>query len=280
MDKLGFTFYPKDWWTSESYFDLSPIQRYYYLECLFIMYSNDGYMKTQKTQFENRIRTQVLDSDWVFVTERFILDNGFFTHTSVNKRLRKTITNRENGKKGGRPKKEEEKPKKPKTETQKNPPLEREREREIEIENNITSNEEILNKNLKEKIEVFEFSEIKNEEEKKEKKVAPKKRNQDFKIELQESPSWVESVAMQKKIKCDEVLKLLDEFQLHLESVFDDKPNKKEYANHFVNWVMKKNITVNQNSNGKSDSEKPVIGRVTAEVLAKNLQGWDKLGPG
>ena len=51
--KLGFTFYPKDWWTSESYFELNPIQRYYYLECLFIMYSNNGYMKTQKTQFEN-----------------------------------------------------------------------------------------------------------------------------------------------------------------------------------------------------------------------------------
>lgn len=127
-DKLGFTFYPKDWWTSESYFELTPIQRYYYLECLFIMYSNDGFMKTQKTQFENRTRTQVLQSDWDLVISKFILDNGQFTHPSVNKRLRKTVANRENGKKGGRP----PKPKKPNLETQKNPPLESERERERE----------------------------------------------------------------------------------------------------------------------------------------------------
>lgn len=136
-DKLGFTFYPKDWWTSESYFELTPIQRYYYLECLFIMYSNDGYMKTQKTQFENRTRTQVLQKDWDTVVSRFELLNEQFTHVSVNKRLRKTIANRENGKKGGRPIKEIEKPKKPNLKTQKNPPLEREREREIEINKSI-----------------------------------------------------------------------------------------------------------------------------------------------
>lgn len=132
-EKLGFTFYPKDWWTSESYFELTPIQRYYYLECLFIMYSNDGYMKTQKTQFENRIRTEVLQSDWDIIITKFNLLNDMYTHKSVNKRLRKAIANRENGKKGGRPPKEIQEPKKPNNETQKNPPLERERETEIEI---------------------------------------------------------------------------------------------------------------------------------------------------
>lgn len=128
-DKLGFTFYPKDWWSSDSFFDLTPNQRYIYLECLFIMYCNDGYMKTQKTQFENRIRINISDDDWNVVTEKFIIEDGLYTHISVNKRMRKTLSNRENGKKGGRPKKyDEEKPKKPKSETQKNPPLEREGE--------------------------------------------------------------------------------------------------------------------------------------------------------
>ncbi len=207
MDKLGFTFYPKDWWTSESYFELTPIQRYYYLECLFIMYSNDGCMKTQKTQFENRIRTQVLDSDWNFVTERFILENGFFTHQSVNKRLRKTLTNRENGKKGGRPKKEEEKPKKPKTETQKNPPLERERERE--------------------------------EENKTEKEIEIKKENKNefFLTELSNSHSWLETISMQNKLKLDETKLWLNKFNLHLESTMEEKSNKKDFASHFVNWL-------------------------------------------
>jgi len=135
-EKLGFTFYPKDWWTSESYFELTPIQRYYYLECLFIMYSNDGYMKTQKTQFENRIRTEVLQSDWDIIITKFDWLNDMYTHKSVNKRLRKAIANRENGKKGGRPPKEIQEPKKPNNETQKNPPLESERETEIEINKN------------------------------------------------------------------------------------------------------------------------------------------------
>ena len=103
MDKLGFTFYPKDWWTSETYFSLSPIQRYYYLESLFIMYSNGGYMKTQKTQLENRLRTTISDDDFIDVCSLFTVEDNKYTSITVNKRLRKIKTNRENGVKGGRP---------------------------------------------------------------------------------------------------------------------------------------------------------------------------------
>jgi hypothetical protein len=136
-NKLGFTFYPKDWWTSDTYFELTPFQRYIYLECLFVMYVNDGFLKTQKTQLENRTRTQISDEDWIAVTERFIYDGNFYTHQSVNKRLRKTIANRENGQKGGRPPKTQktqlENPKKPTLERER----ESEREREIKLEKNI-----------------------------------------------------------------------------------------------------------------------------------------------
>lgn len=204
-DKLGFTFYPKDWWTSESYFELNPIQRYYYLECLFIMYSNDGYMKTQKTQFENRIRTQVLESDWQIVISKFILDNEMFTHTSVNKRLRKAISNRENGKKGGRPPKEE-KPKKPNSETQNNPPLERESEEEIETK-------------LKEK----------------------ENNNFIFYTNLLNSESWLENVSMQNqpKFNLSQVKNKMLEFKNELDLKFDIKNNKNEFASHFISWLNK-----------------------------------------
>ncbi|GGH24820.1 hypothetical protein FAZ19_16150 [Sphingobacterium alkalisoli] len=147
MANLGFTFYPKDWWTSDAFFEFTLVQRYVYLECLFVMYANDGYMKTQKTQVENRLRTQISEEDWKVVTERFVIENGQFTHQSVNKRLRKATANRENGKKGGRPRsqhpekgqnEEFEKPKKPKSETQNNPPY----KREIEIESKIEVEEE------------------------------------------------------------------------------------------------------------------------------------------
>lgn len=117
MSELGFTFYPKDWWASDSFFELTIIQRYYYLECLFLMYIENGYIKTQKTQIEKRLQTQISDVDWEIITQKFETVNGKYTHKSVNKRLRKTLANRENGKKGGRPKKNPENP-------INNPPLE------------------------------------------------------------------------------------------------------------------------------------------------------------
>lgn len=117
MSELGFTFYPKDWWASDSFFDLTPLQRYYYLECLFLMYLEKGCIKTQKTQIEKRLQTQISDEDWNEITQKFEIIDGKYTHKSVNKRLRKTLANRENGKKGGRPKKNPENP-------EKNPPLE------------------------------------------------------------------------------------------------------------------------------------------------------------
>lgn len=200
-DKLGFTFYPKDWWTSESYFELSPIQRYYYLECLFIMYSNDGLMKTQKTQFENRTRTQVKTEDWEIVVSKFIIEKDFYTHESVNKRLRKAVANRENGKKGGRP----PKPKEPKIETQNNPPLEREKEIKEEIEKNI------------------------------------KTKNDFIYDELIISESWIESVSMNSQLKfsIDEVKAFLKKYNTTINNYFDFKINKSDYCSHFTRWLNK-----------------------------------------
>lgn len=200
-DKLGFTFYPKDWWTSESYFELSPIQRYYYLECLFIMYSNDGLMKTQKTQFENRTRTEVKTEDWEIVVSKFIIDKDFYTHESVNKRLRKAVANRENGKKGGRP----PKPKEPKKETQNNPPLEREKEIEIEEEIKVNNKNDLI------------FN------------------------DLLISESWIELTAMQstKKFNPDQVKVYLKKYNDMINVQFEFKNNKTEYCTHFVNWLNK-----------------------------------------
>jgi hypothetical protein len=205
-DKLGFTFYPKDWWTSESYFELTPIQRYYYLECLFIMYSNDGVMKTQKNQFENRTRTMVLQNDWEIVISKFELINDNYTHVSVNKRLRKAVANRENGKLGGRPKKEVEKPKKPSLETQKNPPLERERESEKETKENIINNS------------VF-FDECKT------------------------SSQWLEVTAMQNKVKTDVIILFLVNFENHLVVMEEQKKSLKEVKEHFTHWLNKQDLS-------------------------------------
>lgn len=105
-NKLGFTFYPQDWWSSDTFFDFDPFERYVYLECLFQMYRNSGYMKTQKTQFENRARLSVSDDIWAKVTSKFLLDDRGYTSLTVNKRLKIAVNSRENGKLGGRPPKE------------------------------------------------------------------------------------------------------------------------------------------------------------------------------
>lgn len=101
--KLGFTFYPQDWWSSDTFFDFDPLERYVYLECLFLMYRNDGYMKTEKSHFENRIRIKVSDKVWEKVTQKFILHNEEYTSLAVNKRLNKSDVARKNGLMGGRP---------------------------------------------------------------------------------------------------------------------------------------------------------------------------------
>lgn len=143
MQKLGFTFYPKDWWTSDSFYALNPFERYIYLELLFMMYLNDGFVANDKVNVERRLLTTIKDEVWVKITDLLVKDGDKLTHLSVNSRMKKTLANRENGKKGGRPKGSTKKPKKPKPEThaktQKNPPLEREREREIEKKENVNA---------------------------------------------------------------------------------------------------------------------------------------------
>ena len=198
MDKLGFTFYPKDWWTSETYFTLTPIQRYYYLECLFIMYTNGGYMKTQKTQLENRMRTQINEDDFNSVIDLFILEDDKFTSPTVNKRLRKALANRENGKKGGRPRKDEEKPKKPSSETQNNPPLEREREREIELN----------------------IHQIDN-----------------WILELKTQQQFIDGLYLTYKFRDKTIFKVAQRFKSHLMAFPKNHENFNEFRNHFRTWI-------------------------------------------
>jgi hypothetical protein len=105
--KLGFTFYPKDWWTSDSFYAMQPFERYIYLELLFMMYANEGCVVNNKLIVERRLATVIKDEVWQKVTDLMVKDGDQLTHKSVNKRLSKTLANRENGKLGGRPKKYE-----------------------------------------------------------------------------------------------------------------------------------------------------------------------------
>lgn len=104
MDKLGYTFYPKDWWTSDTFFKLPPELRYLYLEIISLMYLNDGFWKASRTELTRRFGLDPMESGWELLQSLFIVNEDIWTHPSVNKRLRKTLANRENGQLGGRPK--------------------------------------------------------------------------------------------------------------------------------------------------------------------------------
>lgn len=139
MSKLGFTFYPKDWWTSDTFFNLVAEERYIYLECIFLMYQNDGYLNLTKEQIERRLITQIKPKVWDKITQILTKTDLGYTHNSIKKRTSKSTTSRENGKKGGRPKK----PNNPEI----NPPLEV-KDNRIEKKENIIKRKQDFKKSL------------------------------------------------------------------------------------------------------------------------------------
>lgn len=56
-----------------------------------------------------------------------------------------------------------------------------------------------------------------------------------------ESYEWLESVSMKHKMKIEEIQNEIDEFELYLKTKETLHYNKKEYLNHFINWLTKKN---------------------------------------
>ena len=54
---------------------------------------------------------------------------------------------------------------------------------------------------------------------------------------LKKDQSWLESVAMSKKLTINQVKEKLTIFENHLESIKNQHNNLKEFASHFINWV-------------------------------------------
>ncbi len=244
MSQLGFTFYPKDWWFSDTFFEFSPTQRYIYLECLFLMYSNGGTMKTNKSHFENRIRMKVDDGDWNQVVEKFEISENEYTHISVNSRLRKQKANRENGKKGGRPPKDE-KPKKPNLETQKNPPLEREREIESEIER-----ESKVNDIKTHTPTIFNFG---------------KQPIKKLKEGCANHSEWLNTISKKNQLLPGAALVWLDAFELHLLGAGKEEETEQEFKRYFNSWVTSE---IRQGRKPKVENQSKDAPKKTPEQIA------------
>jgi len=213
MSQLGFTFYPKDWWTSDTFYALNPFERYIYLELLFMMYVNDGRVANDRVNVERRLGITIKDEVWTRIVERLVIENGSLTHVSVNKRLRKALSNRQNGKKGGRPKNPNNPNKKPKV----NPPFKREIERENKIEDE--GEKKPLSPPLHPDL-ICSIESLKEES-------------------LKDQYYFVEHVCRQNRITPQEVTIRLEAFNEHLRSIGELTKTKKDYRLHFQNWLKK-----------------------------------------
>lgn len=60
-----------------------------------------------------------------------------------------------------------------------------------------------------------------------------------------ESPEWLESVSMQQKITAEEIQNKIEEFELFLKTIEKKHQSKKEFVNHFINWLGKNSVKTN-----------------------------------
>lgn len=75
--------------------------------------------------------------------------------------------------------------------------------------------------------------------------------NSSFKETLEKNEKWKNQISSEFKISIAEVELKLNEFFKHLEITFKNHPTLNEFAKHFKNW-----IPVNKEKNGKSNSTK------------------------
>lgn len=66
-----------------------------------------------------------------------------------------------------------------------------------------------------------------------------------------ESPEWIESVSMQQKITAEEIQNKIDEFELFLKTIEKKHQSKKEFVNHFINWLGKNPVKTNPENSSK-----------------------------
>lgn len=148
------------------------------------------------------------------LTDRFFsLNDGLISVKFLDEQLIEanhiSKVNSENGAKGGRPKAFKTLDKKP------------------------TANRPLTDRKANESKEEKEQEENKNKNK--------ENKNNNFLTELLISESWLESTAMNSKLKfnSDQVKEYLKKYNVTINNRFDFKNNKSEYASHFVSWLDK-----------------------------------------
>lgn len=115
--KIGYTWYPRDWWSSTTFFNCDDLAiRGVMREVFDLMHLNGGYWIADRKYLCKLVRVQLPDDFWSELRSYFMVttdDKGVesWYHNGVTDRhvsARKLKASRENGKLGGRPPKTQE----------------------------------------------------------------------------------------------------------------------------------------------------------------------------
>lgn len=93
--KVGYTWYPKDWWTSETFFNTDDlIVRLLYREVIDLLNLGGGFWKADRSYLNKLQRYQISDEQWSGLSALFIRKTSenveVWAHDSVTKRLGRT----------------------------------------------------------------------------------------------------------------------------------------------------------------------------------------------
>lgn len=246
--KLGFTWYPKDWWTSDSFYRMNAKIRYAYLEILFMMYmSTEGWVELDRDEFNARYRMSLSEQEWTTIVSKLevrkceIGEGIEYSSSTVMERMKKIISARKNGEKGGAPVGNANAKK---TENQSNEIQQEEKQ----PKNNPNSTQKQAKEKEKEKIKV-KVKEKENIENPQQAAVHPPDLLESFK----KFNEWIKSEAprvtqLKNQITIDEFKKLKDQFPdmkipaKTLLSMHNYKPLTTKYVDVYLTlkkWISK-----------------------------------------
>lgn len=303
MAELGYTWYPQNWRSSDSVFELSLAEKGLYREII-----DQAYMENNRVVYNPNLwarRHGATVSEIKEIVEKLagmksakgepliVLTGEIITVPSCEKRLAIRATNQENGKKGGRPPKgenrkitetiTESKPKsKPnqnrgviKTETQPERQIEIERERETKIESKTSTD---VDEEKSAGVHVPEF--VKEDQ----KRIVQPKENEKFDWNLWQEKvegdqSMIETCCMQNKMGAAQFLDYLSAFVLEKTAVNYRPRSDMDLRMHLLNWIRIRVAKVREEEakgeqKGKITQGKETINRAAELVKQRLKQGF------
>lgn len=209
-----FKFFCSEWSDGDITLETYEIQGLFINICAYY-WSNECVLELSKLKKRFRKDAELVDllleSNLIKLNDGYIKIN--FLDEQKSERKEKSVINKVNGSKGGRPK---------------NP---------IETEINPVGYFSLTEPKANEKA-------LREEERREEKKREENNiNNANFSQTSKTDMQWIETVAMQTRIKPDLVVNFIDSFESHLITMEEQKQTTKDFKTHFTHWLNKQDLS-------------------------------------